>query len=97
MIKQGGKKPEEYRCVAVSTAHLTAAAKDCLSLEVASNMVMDRDTGWFVKLYDDWPSNAWTDEPHLLVILFWAWNNNYRLIEFDADALELDQFVTFEE
>lgn len=64
-------------------------------------MVMVRDTGWFVKLFDEKYSNL---DSHVFKkisatgqdIIMAAFEAGYRMIEFDCDATEYDGFEIFE-
>lgn len=83
---------ESYRCVALSTAHLTPNDVAELSALCGSNpMIMARDTGWFVKLYEEVESNV---RPELSdtynAIISAAVAAGFRLVEFDADATVID-------
>lgn len=96
-----GKGVETYRTVALSTAHLTA--QDLVALQSksgGSTMVMERDTGFFVKLYCCEETEITnTDErysDHLNAILAWAVEQGFQLVEFDCDAPAVDLFPCFE-
>lgn len=89
---------DEYKCVAVSTGHLTENDRDQLHRAVhgplfpegpaVGNMIMERDTGWFMKLYGELDANMhgpiWSDQLQRLIT--WAHYAGYRMIEFDGDA-----------
>jgi hypothetical protein len=81
-----------YRVIGLSTEHLAdydrifldryAADPDC-------NMVMERDTGWFIKLFDDdvTPNLEYHGiSESLKHIILSAWVSGFRMIEFDMDA-----------
>lgn len=88
-----------YKVVVLSTAHLTESDKDAMELgdHENSQMIMKRDTGFFVKLYDELESNycGFMSES-LLKIIRWAHHERFSMIEFDSDARELSQFETFD-
>lgn len=97
-------KAEQYKCIAMSTGHLSEAAKAALT-EAATKtvrgeggggggMVMERDTGWFVKMYsaDDCAPNEtmFPGFPDDLEAIFGACREaGYQLVEFDADASDV--------
>lgn len=81
---------DAYKCIGISTKHLT---KVCIeSLNIASddsenNMVMARDSGFFIKLYDEEEYNEKMPlSSNLLNIIKQCHLAKYRMIEFDADA-----------
>lgn len=83
--------PEEYKCICISTGHLTdtdRAALTALTDDPDCNMVMKRDYGWFIKLYSE--QNISEDYGHMSesfqLIIRQAINHGYCLIEFDCDA-----------
>lgn len=94
-----GVKEDFYKVVVLSTAHLTEGDKDAMELGNHDNsqMIMKRDTGFFVKLYDEVESNycGFMSES-LLKIIRWAHHERFSMIEFDSDARELSQFETFD-
>ena len=81
-------KQESYKTVCISTGDITE--RDIGMLEESdSNMVMSRDTGFFLKLYEERESNM--EEfggvsLRLLSIIQAAHGAGYRMIEIDADA-----------
>lgn len=100
LAESPGDGIETYRAVALSTAHLTA--QDLVALQGksgANTMVMERDTGFFVKLYCCEEADITnTDEhysEHLNAILVWAVEQGYQLVEFDCDAPATDLFPCF--
>ena len=44
---------DQYKCIGLSTSHLTQYDKDTLTNTAATDcgMIMERDTGYFIKLY----------------------------------------------
>jgi hypothetical protein len=91
---------ESYKVLVLSTAHLrdydiqrlTHKARD-----PENNMVMERDTGFFVKLYDNLDYDQ--DEKQSLnfnVIVATAHNEGFRMLEFDRDAPVYDDFSSYE-
>jgi len=89
---------DQYRCLGVSTAHLSPEAQASLEREQGGGMIMERDTGWFVKLYDDinilQQMNLSTD---LLQLLFTIHDAGFRMVEFDADAQIHNLLTQYEE
>lgn len=82
------EKVESYKALAVCTGHLPQDDMGMLK-DSRSNMIMERDTGFFVKLYDDLECNLkefflMSDEFNK--IISFAFDNGYRLIEFDRDV-----------
>ena len=59
-------------------------------------MVLERDTGFFVKLYSDEPdmniNPKYSDS--LVQIINWAQQTGHRMIEFDGDADAHSEFMT---
>lgn len=93
--------PETYAVMAVSTAHLSVDDHQRLSEQGRlGNMVMTRDTGYFVKLYfmgdlgESVARNASTSYSGTLnALIGYALRNGYQMIEFDDDAALLDGFA----
>lgn len=92
-IRKMLEEKDRYSCVAISTAALTCYDQQLLAkLEYDSNMVMGRDFGWFIKLYEE--TDALTamlgevndDCYNLHKILLNAHQAGYRMVEFDSDA-----------
>lgn len=94
--------PEGYMVLAISTAHITS--EDTFALRAKTrepyNMVLERTTGYFIKLFDDWEMmdgeelKGFSEE--LKEILKWAHAAGYRMVELDRDAEIIDQFPTFD-
>ena len=81
-----------YRAICLNTGHLTQS--DISALEDASvnpGMVLKRDTGFFIKLFDEIERDS-TYSDDLNAIIEWGHGLGHRLIEFDSDALEIDTF-----
>lgn len=92
---------EQYKTVCFSTGHLTG--RDCktleeLALDDSCNMIMKRDTGWFVKLYDEVGDNSYYVgmSEFFFTILNAALAAGFRMVEFDCDADEQSPFKIFE-
>lgn len=90
---------EEYRTAAVSTAHLKSGDLDALAKYTVSddNMIITRDTGHFIKLYEDANYNmrvGLSDAYHNIIRYFWE--QGFRMVEFDCDAPCLVDFPVFE-
>lgn len=92
---------DTYQVIALSTGHLTEQDRDRLRKtcnDQDNNMVLCRDTGFFIKLYEelspeDLPS--WYSETLKRLILA-IHRQGYRMIEFDSDAPVLDAFPVYE-
>lgn len=88
---------ETYNAVALSTSHITE--DDNGALRVASfqgNMVMERESGFFIKLYMDEPAHNFREDysESLKNVIRFAFDNDFQMIELDSDAEaieELDQ------
>lgn len=93
---------DTYSCIGINICHLGDDDKHTLDCAFSGEMVMERDTGWFVKLYEfDEKEEGGTLEsffkatykgitPTLLTIFCEAYSAGYRLIEFDMDALVIE-------
>jgi hypothetical protein len=87
-MKKFNFKAEDYKCAAISTGVLNHS--DCNILRGDnSGMCMERDTGWFLKLYDE--TSLVLDQlcgmsGGAREMILAAHSEGYRLIEFDADA-----------
>lgn len=87
---------DQFRCIGVSTAHLTEDCKQALSFATHSNMVFERDTGWIVKLYDeDKYNHEMPLTPRIKSIMKTALKAGFRMIEFDGAAQEHDYLSPF--
>ena len=88
---------EVYRCAALSSAHLGPDDRRALTRYVesgAEQMVTERDTGFFVKLYEEWACNAEAAFMRALskrtrALIQALHRAGFRLIEFDGDAILL--------
>lgn len=96
--------PESYKCLALSTGHLTEKDMRILTgLAGDDQMVFERECGFFIKLYES--AEVGEDDSnyrdgfssYLLKILDYALANGYRMIEFDRDVEVLDLFPTHHE
>jgi hypothetical protein len=83
---------EQYKCIAISTGHLSPDDLGRLHRIVSAgncNMVMERDTGFFVKLYGvnvDVPEHFLGMSDHFNDLLRQVALAGYLLVEFDCDA-----------
>ena len=99
---------ESYKVLVLSTAHLTK--RDSLELaELASagnlrydSMVLEREFGFFVKLYEP-PKGGDEDmngrdelSPDFKRIIDYAVAHGYRMVEFDRDGDIVDIFPSHE-
>jgi len=90
---------DQYKTIAVSTIHLSEQDKARLT-ELADdkmcNMVLERDTGWFIKLYDETESNEHGVSDSLNLIFTVCLEAGFRMIEFDCDAQSYECLSTYE-
>jgi hypothetical protein len=81
---------ETYRVMAISSGHLTFEDTQLLDYKAnhyAENMVMGRDTGFFMKLYEkDQCNDDDSYSESLKDIIRYAVTHGFRMIEFDCDA-----------
>lgn len=98
--------PDRYTCIGINLNHLTEDDKHTLDCHLPNSMVMERETGWFVKLYQ--PDIAASVEEfytakypgitlNLLKIFCGAYRAGFRLIEFDLHAQEVCGLSLFDE
>lgn len=93
---------DSYKVIGISTAHLTPFDLSMLAKVVgerSSNMITQRDTGFFVKLYgtevdSGLPYGPLSDSFYQLVSQVQA--AGFGMIEFDADATQYDSLATYE-
>lgn len=89
---------ESYKAAALSTAHLTQNdVSELQKLAGSDPMIMERDTGVFIKLYcgseEGMAANfrpQFSDELKRIIRVLLS--RGYQMIEFDADAEESDDF-----
>lgn len=98
-----------YRCIGINIAHLNEEDKQTIDCCYSHDMAAERETGWFVKLYEldedlahlgleRYYRAAYEDiTPNLLTIFCAAYEAGYRMIEFDIDALVVDGLPVFED
>jgi len=81
-------KPEEYRVLCLSTAHYRVEDDTELAiLAKDSDMIFARMYGFFIKLYSDMEFNEYAKLSNAVkAVIYWAFHNGYRMIEFDCDA-----------
>ena len=95
------KDPESYTCLCISTAHIQE--DDALRLNIAAisdppnPMILSRDTGFFVKLYEKHSSEV-IDSLSLPArkVFALAYAHGYRMVELDCDAKIYEGLETFE-
>lgn len=91
---------ETYKAIALNTSHLHEESLEWLAqykVHHAFNMCMFRDTGAFLKLYDDLEDNLIKGMPtDLQNVISYCWNHGARLIEFDNAATVVDELPTWE-
>lgn len=93
---------ETYRCVCLSLKHITK--EDSLRISQLSQstlpehgMIMERDTGFFIKLYEITGSNYYRElSERVNRLLMWARSMGFRMVELDIDAPDLEEFKTFD-
>lgn len=98
-LESMGQSIDAYNCIGINTSHLsTMAQSDLNGLAHTSEMIFARDTGWFVKLYDDVESNneMFKDSAELQYIAELALASEHRMIEFDGDAAYYDGLPKFD-
>ncbi len=91
---------DSYKAIGISNYHLSYAdtvVLDDLASDRECNMVLKRDTGWFVKLYDSPDENNHESmSQNLNSILSACLGAGYQMIEFDTDASVYHNLKTFE-
>ena len=97
---------DSYQCIGVNLDHLKEDDKHALDCMTSDSMVMERDTGWFVKLYEVDSEPQCIEEHYkqmypgatdnLLSIMGAVYSAGFRLIEFDTDALYIDELPVFD-
>lgn len=91
---------DQYKVIGISTAHLTMDDKSLLSHLAQrddTSMCMERDTGFFIKLYDELTCyEESTYSENILNIVKLAIEAGFRMIEFDGDASEMRNLPLFE-
>lgn len=83
------ERAESYVNVAVSIGHFTDDDVAKLFSSISSNMIMERDTGFFIKLYDEveYTQNLidnLSDEAQQVILQAHAYGA--RMVEIDRDA-----------
>lgn len=77
---------ESYKCIALSTAHITERDAGILS-SLSSEMIMIRKTGFFIKLYEELEHNHFSSLSIATnKMIEHCHQNGARLIELDRDA-----------
>ncbi|HAS6975738.1 TPA: hypothetical protein I7297_15270 [Vibrio parahaemolyticus] len=91
---------DQYKTLGVSICHIPLDEHEALnelSYAPDCNMIMGRNTGWLIKLYDEPENNlgynGMGEEFHNILVS--AVKAGYRMIEIDADAQVHDQFPIF--
>jgi hypothetical protein len=89
---------DKYACIALSTSHLTQNDKDKLTNTATTDcgMIMERDTGYFIKLYVDKEYTLYLIDnlsQEAQDVIMACHNAGFQLIEFDRDADELLEYV----
>lgn len=94
---------DQYKVIGISTGHLSEEDKIKLN-EMAHNsncgMVTGRDTGWFIKLYNETEYN--TDlfsgfSEQAKKLLDTVHKSGFTMVEFDNDATVYEAFKLFEQ
>lgn len=87
---------ESYRCLCLSTAHLTkndVGVLEELAGKKADQMIFERDSGFFIKLYEESEYNQREGmSAGYHKIIEYALAKGFRMIEFDCDVEALDIF-----
>jgi hypothetical protein len=92
---------ERYQVVALSTSHITEGDADALadlSAFAKTLSVMQRETGFFIKLSPEYPKMNLREEfsPALLNIIQSALDQGISMVELDNRAPEIDNLPTFD-
>lgn len=82
---------EQYKAIGLSTGHVKESDHvilERMASKLQYNQVMNRETGWLVKLYDG--SDMITDyfkalSPEFREMLVTVYKSGFRMIEFDMD------------
>ena len=81
---------DAYRVIGISTGHLSCDDEvllSTLSFSGECNMIRERDTGWWMKLYTDLENNFYDGMSNELKEIVTASHfAGYQMIEFDGDA-----------
>lgn len=94
---------DQYKVLGINTGHLSEEDKTKLN-EMAHNsncgMVTGRDTGWFIKFYNEPEYNAglfsgFSEQTKKL--LDSVYKSGFLMVELDTDATVYDAFKLFEE
>ncbi|MDQ2077511.1 hypothetical protein [Marinimicrobium sp. ABcell2] len=100
---QSQSQPRDvYQVVTLSKAHLSFDDIAVLEWSAGQNMIMESETGFFVKLYEDDSNGAGSANYRdgysdtLKGIIRWAHDSGYRMIEFDSDGMKLERFPSYE-
>lgn len=93
---------DQYKVLGVNTCHVSATereALDRLAADADCTMILGRDTGWFVKLYEEPELNSGYQDlgDTFNHILKSALRAGYRMVEFDCAAQTYDKFAVFDE
>lgn len=95
------KTEDTYKAIGIYIGHLSKPDREALkelSEDGEVTMVMERDTGFFVKLYDEAKYNVYGELSDLANnILAFAYEAGFRMIEFDCDATAYDCLPCFDE
>lgn len=95
--------PDQYKGIGVSSKHLKDEDVDKLDLAASeSNVVVKRDTGWFIKLPAEQDFGAleifmqrYGLDGALKDIMRMAMEGGYRLIEIDDEAREIPELIDY--
>lgn len=90
---------DQYSTICISTAHVSKEDRTKLSrmcFDPNCNMIMKRDTGWFVKLYDEAEDNDYDVSEDLKALFYYCVEAGFRMIEFDCDAEIYGFFTRYE-
>ena len=94
IVEQMKVTRDQYRCIGINTAALQSHDQEALNLlasDDSNGMVFARDSGWFVKLYDEHELNCHKGLSYEVTTLFkCALEAGYCMVEFDHDAEYFD-------
>jgi hypothetical protein len=90
---------DQYKTIGISVNHVSEADRESLSelaIDESCGMVLERDTGWFIKLYDESDSNnRHSISDDLKSLLESCLSAGYRMVEIDCDAKIYESLPTY--
>lgn len=81
---------ETYECIALCTSHIAEVDCEYLSkVAKESQMIFERDTGFFIKLYEHLDDSTLGMPGSVVHIMKFAHCKGFRMIELDADVVPI--------